>query len=184
MDCTPLTYLASVKLGSLYNYVDGLQDVPQLQDLNKIIYGYVCNLSDIWIYFFSKIDSLITTIIVFSACRSTFKNNLTLFQSKVWFSLFHQELRHCRLGGLPLACIHIIWGGHGLPYNFNPGLRKLNSRPLIKFLDPVARFANQLNQIRNEEDFVWRPHLDNIPFPWTFSSPPMWIETYYFFRNG
>ena len=47
MDCTPLTYLASVKLGSLYNYVDGLQDVPQLQDLNKLIYGHVCNLSDI-----------------------------------------------------------------------------------------------------------------------------------------
>ena len=73
MDYLPLTDLPSVKLGSLYNYVDGLQDVPQLQDLNELIYGHVCNLSDIYVSFFSKIDSLITTIILFLACRSTFK---------------------------------------------------------------------------------------------------------------
>ena len=138
MDCISLTNIASVQPGSMSKYIDLIQAIYQVQDQSELISGRVCNLSDIWISFFSKIDSLIPTIIVFSACRSTFKNNLTLFQSKVWFSLFHQELRHCRLGGLPLACIHIIWGGHGLPYNFNPGLRKLNSRPLIKFLDPVT----------------------------------------------
>ena len=59
----------------------------------------------------------------------------------------------------------------------------MNSRPLKKFLDRVARFAKQLNQISNEEDFVWRPHLDAIPFPWNFPSPPIWVETYSVFRN-
>ena len=96
---------------------------------------------------------------------------------------FHQELIHLRLGDLTLARIYIIWGGHGLPHKFKPGLRNMNSRPITNFLDPVARFAKQLNQISNKEDFVWRTYLDAIPFPWPFTSPPMWVETYYVFRN-
>ena len=126
MGCIPLTDIASVQLGILSNYVDGLQAAPQVQDLNELISGHVRKLSDIWISFFSKIDSLITTRLVFPACCATFKNNFTLFQSKVSFLLFHQELRHRRLGGLTLAHIHIIWGGHGLLHNFKPELRKLN----------------------------------------------------------
>ena len=91
VDFLPLTDLASFQLVSLYNYVDGLQAVPQVQGINEIISGYVRNLGDIWIpFFFSKIDSLITNRLVFLACRSTFKNTFTLFQSKVRFYLFHQ----------------------------------------------------------------------------------------------
>ena len=37
---------------SMSNYVDGLQSIPQVKDINEIIYGHVCTLSDIWIYFF------------------------------------------------------------------------------------------------------------------------------------
>ena len=120
MDCLPLAYLASVKLGSIYNYVDGLQAIPQVKDLNELISGHVRNINDIWISFFAKIHSLINNIIVFLACRGTFNNTFTLFQSKFWFALFHQELKHWSLGSLKLARIHIIWGGHGLPNNFNP----------------------------------------------------------------
>ena len=122
MDCIPLTDLDSVQIVSLSNYVDGLQAVPQVKDLSEIISGHVRNISDIWISLFTKIDSLITTRLVFSACRDTFNNTFTLFQSKAWFALFHQELRHQRIGGLTLARIHIIWGWNGLPHNFNPGL--------------------------------------------------------------
>ena len=100
----------------------------------------------------------------FLACHATFKNTFNIFQLKVRFSIFNQELKHRKLGGLTLAHIHIIWGEHGLPQNFEPGLHKLNSRPLTKFLDPVAQFAKQLNRISNKEDFVSRPHLDATPF--------------------
>ena len=51
--------LTSVQLGSLSNYVDGLLAVYQLQDLNELTSGHVRNLSDIWIYFFTKLDILI-----------------------------------------------------------------------------------------------------------------------------
>ena len=112
------------------------------------------------------------------ASRATFNNDFILIKSKVWFVLFHQDLRHRRIGGLTLVRIHIIWGGHGLPHNFNPGLQKLNLGPIIQFLDPVAWFEKQLNRISNEEDFVWHPHLDDMPFPWTVPSPPMRVETY------
>ena len=82
-----------------------------------------------------------------------------------------------------LARIPIIWVRHGLPHNFNPGLRNLNSLPLTKFLNPVAQFAKQLNLISNKEDFVWCPHLDTITFLWPFSYPPMWVKTYSVFMN-
>ena len=83
VDCLPLTDIASVQLGILYNYIDGLHALPQVQDINELIYGYVCNLSLIWISFFSKIDSLITTRLLYLACSANFKNTFTLFQSKV-----------------------------------------------------------------------------------------------------
>ena len=83
--CIPLTDPDSVQLGSLSYYLDVLQAVPQLQDLNELISGHVCKISDVWIYFFSKIDSIITTRPVFLACRATFNNTFTLFQSKVCF---------------------------------------------------------------------------------------------------
>ena len=133
MDCIPLTDLASVQLGILSNYVDVIQAVPQVQDPNELIPGHFCVISDICISFFPKIDSRITTRIVFSSCHATFNYTFNIFQSKVRFLLFHKELRHRRLGGLTLAGIHIIWGRHGLPRKFNPGLWKLNSRPLTKF---------------------------------------------------
>ena len=117
------------------------------------------------------------------ACCDIFKNMFTIYQSKVWLDPFHQELRHRRIEGLTLACINIIWGGHGLPHNFKPGIWKLKSHPLKFFLDPVAWFAKQFNWIINEEDFVWLPHLDAILHPWPFSSPRMWFETYSIFGN-
>ena len=46
--------LASVQIGSMSNCVDGLQDVPKLQDLNKLISRHVNNISDIWISFFLR----------------------------------------------------------------------------------------------------------------------------------
>ena len=85
-----LTDLASVQLGNLYNYVDGLQAVPQVQDLNELIYVHFRNLSDIGISFFYNIDSLITTRLFFLECRANFKNTFTIFQYKVHFSLYHQ----------------------------------------------------------------------------------------------
>ena len=109
LDCLHLTGIYSFKLGSMSNYVDGLQALPQVQDLNEFIFGHVRNLSDVWIYFFTKICSLITNRLVFLACRATFKNTFDLFQSKVWFAIFYKELRHRRLGGLKLARIHSIW---------------------------------------------------------------------------
>ena len=51
VDFLRLTYLASVQLGILSNYVSGLQAVPQVQGLNELISGCVCNLSNIWISF-------------------------------------------------------------------------------------------------------------------------------------
>ena len=87
--CLLLTYLASVQLGSMYNYVDGLQSVPQVQDQNELISGHVHNLSYILIYNLSKIYRLIATRLAFLACRATFNNTFTLFQSKVRFLLFH-----------------------------------------------------------------------------------------------
>ena len=86
-------------------------------------------------------------------------------------------MRHRRLGGLTLAYIHIIWGGHGLPHNIKPGLRKHNSHPLTKFLDPVAQFSKKLNRISNEADFVWYPHLEDIPFSWIFSDSYLLIKS-------
>ena len=47
LDFLPLTDLASVQLVSLSNHVDGLQAVPQVEDLNELISGHVCNLSDV-----------------------------------------------------------------------------------------------------------------------------------------
>ena len=138
MGCIHLMDIASFQLGVLSNYVDGIQAVLQVQHLNEHISGNVHMLNDIWISFFSKIYILITNRLVFLACRVTFRNSFTIFQSKVQVSLFHQELRHQRIGGLRLARIHIISGGHGLTHNFKTGLRKLNSFPLTKFLDPVA----------------------------------------------
>ena len=52
VDCIPMKDLASVQLGSLYNYVEGLQAIPQVQDLNELISGHVRNLRDICISFF------------------------------------------------------------------------------------------------------------------------------------
>ena len=139
--CLPLKDIVSVQLGSLYNYVGELQPIHQVQDLNELISGHVLNISDIWISFFTKIDILITTRLVFSTCCATLNNTFIIFHSKVWLSLFHQELIHQGLVGLTLACIHIIWVGHGLPRNFIPWLRNLNSRSLTNFLDPVALFS-------------------------------------------
>ena len=82
--------LTSVQLGSLSTYVYGLQDIPQVEDLNELIYGDVRNISDIWISFFTKIDSIIITRLVFPACCDTFNNAFTVFQSKVRFALFHK----------------------------------------------------------------------------------------------
>ena len=48
----PLMDLASVQLGILSNYVDGIQDVPQVHDLNELIYGHLRNISDIFIFYF------------------------------------------------------------------------------------------------------------------------------------
>ena len=59
VDCIPLTDLASVQLGNLSNCIDGLQALPQVQDLNEIISGRVCNLSDIWIYFLLRYTVLL-----------------------------------------------------------------------------------------------------------------------------
>ena len=134
----PLTDLTSVQLGSLSNYVDGLKSVSQVQGINELVSGHIRNLSDIWISFLTKIDSLITTRLVFLASCDTLNNTFIIFQYKSRFVIFHQELRHRRLGGITLARIHIIWGGHVLPCNFQPGLGKMNSHPLTQFLDPVA----------------------------------------------
>ena len=41
VDCLPLTDIASVQLGSMSNYFDGLQAVPKVQDLNELISGHV-----------------------------------------------------------------------------------------------------------------------------------------------
>ena len=65
MNCLPIMDLASVQLEIMSNYVGGLQAIPQVQDLNELISGHVCNISDVWVYFFTKIDSPITNIIVF-----------------------------------------------------------------------------------------------------------------------
>ena len=85
VDCIPLMDLASVQLGIMSNYFDGLQAVPQVQYLNEFIYVHVLKISDIWISFFSKIDSIITTRHVFLSCCVTLKNDVTLFQPKVMF---------------------------------------------------------------------------------------------------
>ena len=90
MDCIALTDLASVQLGILSNYVDVIQAVPQVQDPNELIPGHFCVISDICISFFPKIDSRITTRIVFSSCHATFNYTFNIFQSKVRFLLFHQ----------------------------------------------------------------------------------------------
>ena len=45
MDCLPLKDLTSVRLGGLSYYVDGIQDVPQVQDVNELISRHVRNLS-------------------------------------------------------------------------------------------------------------------------------------------
>ena len=79
MYCLPMADLTSVQLGSLSTYVYGLQDIPQVEDLNELIYGDVRNISDIWISFFTKIDSIITTILVFTACCDTLNNTFTIF---------------------------------------------------------------------------------------------------------
>ena len=50
----PFMYLDSVKLGSLSNYVDGLQAVSKVQDLNDLISGHVFNIRDLWIDFFLR----------------------------------------------------------------------------------------------------------------------------------
>ena len=89
VDVITLTNISSVQLGSLSNYIDVLQAVSQVQYLNEIISVHVRNLSDIWIYFLTKLDSLITTRLLFSASCSTFNNTSILFQSKAWFVIFH-----------------------------------------------------------------------------------------------
>ena len=54
MDCIPLTDLDSVQIVSLSNYVDGLQAVSKVQDLNDLISGHVFNIRDLWIDFFLR----------------------------------------------------------------------------------------------------------------------------------
>ena len=79
MYCLPLADLSSVQLEILSNYIYGIQAAPHVQDLNKLISVHFRHLSDIWISFFTKIDSLITTILVFTACCDTLNNTFTIF---------------------------------------------------------------------------------------------------------
>ena len=119
------------------------------------------------IFGFPFIDSLIKTRLVFSACGTTFKNTFTIFQSKVQFSIFHQELRHRRLIVPTLARTHIMWGGHVLTQKFKTLLPTLNSRPLTKFLAPVLICkAIKLNQKRG--GFCMAPTFGCYSFSFTF----------------
>ena len=61
-----------------------------------------------------------------------------------------------------LARIHIIWGGRGLPRNFNLGLRKMNSRQLKNFLYPVDHFEKKIESVMRRVFngvHIWTPFL-------------------------
>jgi hypothetical protein len=79
--------------------------------------------------------------IVCSSSRSSLKGLLAYLGKYVLFTLKHQELRHRCLGGLTLAHLHLIWGGHGSQHHFSPGTRRLANRSLTMFLEPTPKFA-------------------------------------------
>jgi hypothetical protein len=50
------------------------------------------------------------------------------------------------------------------------------------FLEPVARVAArvsaQASLEKSQQEFLWRPHLDEMPFPWHLPQENIWVETY------
>ena len=80
MDCLPLTDITSVQYVSQSNYSDELQSVTQVQDQMNLFIDMSVISVIIEFPFFNKIDIVITTRLVFLACRATLKNTFTLFQ--------------------------------------------------------------------------------------------------------
>jgi hypothetical protein len=45
------------------------------------------------------------------------------------------------------------------------------------FLEPVARLAARASLEKAQQDFLWRPHKDEMPFPWSLPQERTWVET-------
>jgi hypothetical protein len=130
--------------------------------------AHISSLNQIWINFFEKLDISLQMCIVCSSSGSSLKGVLNYLGKYVLFTLKHQELRRRRLGGLTLARLHLIWGGHGSQDHFSPGTRCLANRPLTMFLEPMAKFAHLKGNKDQLDEFVWRPYNEDTPFPCRF----------------
>ena len=62
-------------------------------------------------------------------------------------------------------------------------MRILEHRALTLFLDTVEHLSARVSLDKYEQDFLWRPHIDKIPFPWTLTQERIWVETSSIFIN-
>jgi hypothetical protein len=44
-------------------------------------------------------------------------------------------------------------------------------------LEPVAHLAERASLEKDQQDFIWRPHIDEMPFPWHLPQEHIWVET-------
>jgi hypothetical protein len=45
------------------------------------------------------------------------------------------------------------------------------------FLEPAARLAARASLEKAQQDFLLRPHIDEMPFPWHLPQEHIWVET-------
>jgi hypothetical protein len=175
---------AKAQLDSLSLSIGGLKSVSCIPDKTEVFSAHIASLNQIWINFFEKLYISLQMRIVCSSSRSSLKGVSAYLEKYVIFTLKHQELRHRRLGGLTLARLHLIWGGHGSQDHFGPGTRRLANRSLTMFLEPMAKFARRKGNKDQLDEFVWRPYTENVPFPWPIPPFPLWVETKSLFHGG
>jgi hypothetical protein len=150
----------------------------------EVFSAHIASLNQIWINFFENLDISLQMRIVCSSSRSSLNGVLAYLGKYVLFTLKRQELRHLLFGGLMLARLHLIWGGHGSQDHFSPGTRRLANRSLTMFLEPMAKLARLKGNKDQLDEFVWRPYTEDVPFPWPIPSFPLWVETKSMFRCG
>ena len=130
-----------------------------------------------WKNFLCNVKHSYYARIFLSATRKHSKAVVRAYKESAGYKCCVQELRYKSLGGLTGSQLNLIWRGADSYKQFQPGIRRLDNRSLTIFLEPVARLAAQASLEKYKQDFLWRPHIYEMPFSWNFLQEQIWVET-------
>ena len=71
----------------------------------------------------------------------------------------------------------MIWRGADGYKQLQPGMRILDNCSLTLFFETVASLSAWASLYNAKKYVLWRPHIDEIPFLWTFPQERIWLKT-------